>query len=93
MERTGKVYNFRLLYRENGKKRQRSFPIKKSVYEDKTTSLSASLFRFTDGIKSLNVVTDLKPLMKRKAQLWLISRKYHSSHCRCLEKHLRKWTN
>jgi preprotein translocase subunit SecA len=37
-----------------------TFPIIKSVYEDQNNQFERIVVPFTDGIKSLNVVTDLK---------------------------------
>jgi preprotein translocase subunit SecA len=61
MELTGK-YTKALKYYNEKCERGEAFPIVKNIYEDKTTSLRRIVVPFTDGVKSLNVVTDLKRL-------------------------------
>ncbi|MFH6971741.1 preprotein translocase subunit SecA [Flavobacterium petrolei] len=62
MELTGKVYKATLDYYTEKTERsaREAFPIIKSVYEDKNNQFERIVVPFTDGIKSLNVVTDLK---------------------------------
>ena len=62
MELTGKVYKAALeFYTEKTERSAReAFPIIKNVYEDKNNQFERIVVPFTDGIKSLNVVTDLK---------------------------------
>ena len=62
IELTGKVYKAALsFYTEKTERSAReAFPIIKNVYEDKTNQFERIVVPFTDGIKSLNVVTDLK---------------------------------
>lgn len=62
MELTGKVYKATLEYYTEKTERsaREAFPIIKSVYEDKNNQFERIVVPFTDGIKSLNVVTDLK---------------------------------
>ncbi len=62
IELTGKLYKAASVF--YGEKTERSareaFPIIKNVYEDKNNQFERIIVPFTDGIKSLNVVTDLK---------------------------------
>jgi preprotein translocase subunit SecA len=62
MELTGKIYKATLeFYNEKTERSAReAFPIIKNVYEDKNNQFERIVVPFTDGIKSLNVVTDLK---------------------------------
>ncbi len=62
IELTGKVYKSALeFYTEKTERSAReAFPIIKNVYEDNTNQFERIVVPFTDGIKSLNVVTDLK---------------------------------
>ena len=62
MELTGKIYKATLeFYTEKTERSAReAFPIIKNVYEDKNNQFERIVVPFTDGIKSLNVVTDLK---------------------------------
>ena len=62
IELTGKVYKSALaFYTEKTERSAReAFPIIKNVYEDKNNQFERIIVPFTDGIKSLNVVTDLK---------------------------------
>jgi len=62
IELTAKVYKAALsFYTEKTERSAReAFPIIKNVYEDKTNQFERIVVPFTDGIKSLNVVTDLK---------------------------------
>ncbi len=62
MELTGKIYKATLEYYTEKTERsaREAFPIIKSVYEDKNNQFQRIVVPFTDGIKSLNVVTDLK---------------------------------
>ncbi|HMK07165.1 MAG TPA: preprotein translocase subunit SecA, partial [Flavobacterium sp.] len=61
-ELTGKVYKAALeFYTEKTERSAReAFPIISNVYEDKNNQFERIVVPFTDGIKSLNVVTDLK---------------------------------
>lgn len=62
IELTGKVYKAALdFYTEKTERSAKeAFPIIKNVYEDNTNQFERIVVPFTDGIKSLNVVTDLK---------------------------------
>lgn len=62
IELTGKVYKAALaFYSEKTERSAReAFPIISNVYEDKNNQFERIIVPFTDGIKSLNVVTDLK---------------------------------
>jgi len=62
IELTGKVYKAALaFYTEKTERSAReAFPIISNVYEDKNNQFERIIVPFTDGIKSLNVVTDLK---------------------------------
>ena len=62
IELTGKVYKATLEYytEKTARSAREAFPIIKSVYEDKNNEFERIVVPFTDGIKSLNVVTDLK---------------------------------
>ena len=62
IELTGKVYKSALaFYTEKTERSAReAFPIIQNVYEDKSNQFERIIVPFTDGIKSLNVVTDLK---------------------------------
>ncbi|RTY87827.1 preprotein translocase subunit SecA [Flavobacterium sp. RSP15] len=62
MELTGKVYKATLEYytEKTVRSAREAFPIIKNVYEDKNNQFERIVVPFTDGIKSLNVVTDLK---------------------------------
>jgi preprotein translocase subunit SecA len=62
IELTAKVYKAAsLFYAEKTERSAReAFPIISNVYEDKNNQYERIIVPFTDGIKSLNVVTDLK---------------------------------
>ena len=62
IELTGKVYKAALAYYSEKTERsaREAFPIISNVYEDKNNQFERIIVPFTDGIKSLNVVTDLK---------------------------------
>ncbi len=62
VELTAKVYKAALaFYTEKTERSAReAFPIIQNVYEDKHNQFERIIVPFTDGIKSLNVVTDLK---------------------------------
>jgi preprotein translocase subunit SecA len=62
IELTGKVYKAALaFYTEKTERSAReAFPIISNVYEDKNNQFERIIVPFTDGLKSLNVVTDLK---------------------------------
>jgi preprotein translocase subunit SecA len=62
IELTGKVYKAALaFYTEKTERSAReAFPIISNVYLDKSNQYERIIVPFTDGIKSLNVVTDLK---------------------------------
>ena len=62
IELTGKIYKATLEYYTEKTERsaREAFPIIKSVYEDTNNQFERIVVPFTDGIKSLNVVTDLK---------------------------------
>jgi preprotein translocase subunit SecA len=62
MELTGKVYKEALKYYQEKTERsaREAFPIIKNVYEDKNNQFERIVVPFTDGVKSLSVVTDLK---------------------------------
>ena len=62
IELTAKVYKAAMaFYAEKTERSAReAFPIIQNVYEDKNNQFERIIVPFTDGIKSLNVVTDLK---------------------------------
>lgn len=62
IELTGKVYKAAMaFYTEKTERSAReAFPIIKNVFEDKNNQFERIIVPFTDGIKSLNVITDLK---------------------------------
>ena len=62
MEITGKIYKAALAhYKEKtDRNAKEAFPVIKNVYENKNNQYERIVVPFTDGIKSLNVVTDLK---------------------------------
>ncbi len=62
VELTGRVYKATLeFYTEKTERSAReAFPIIKNVFEDKNNQFERIVVPFTDGIKTLNVVTDLK---------------------------------
>ncbi|MBC7845657.1 MAG: preprotein translocase subunit SecA [Flavobacterium sp.] len=68
IELTGKVYKAALaFYSEKTERSAReAFPIISNVYEDKNNQFERIIVPFTDGIKSLNVVTDLKKAYETK---------------------------
>jgi preprotein translocase subunit SecA len=68
IELTGKVYKAALaFYSEKTERSAReAFPIISNVYEDKNNQFERIVVPFTDGIKSLNVVTDLKKAYETK---------------------------
>ncbi|MBQ0908168.1 preprotein translocase subunit SecA [Flavobacterium sp. F-328] len=59
---TNKLYKVTLEYytEKTARSAREAFPIIKSVYEDQNNQFERIVVPFTDGIKSLNVVTDLK---------------------------------
>ena len=62
IELTGKVYKAASAFYTEKTERsaKEAFPIIQNVYEDKNNKFERIIVPFTDGIKSLNVVTDLK---------------------------------
>ena len=68
IELTGKVYKAASqFYAEKTERSAReAFPIISNVYEDKNNQYERIIVPFTDGIKSLNVVTDLKKAYESK---------------------------
>lgn len=62
IELTGKIYKAALQYYTEKTERsaREALPIIKNVYEDKHNQFERIVVPFTDGAKSLNVVTDLK---------------------------------
>ena len=62
IELTGKVYKAALQYYSEKTERsaREGFPVVKDVYENKNNNFERIVVPFTDGIKTLNVVTDLK---------------------------------
>jgi preprotein translocase subunit SecA len=62
MEITGKIYKATLAYYEekNARDAREAFPIIKNVYENPNNQYERIVVPFSDGQKSLNVVTDLK---------------------------------
>ena len=62
MEITGKIYKAALAYyvEKNARDAREAFPIIKNVYENPTNQYERIVVPFSDGQKSLNVVTDLK---------------------------------
>jgi preprotein translocase subunit SecA len=68
IELTGKVYKAASqFYAEKTERSAReAFPIISGVYEDKNNHYERIVVPFTDGIKSLNVVTDLKKAYESK---------------------------
>jgi preprotein translocase subunit SecA len=62
IELTGKVYKEALKYYQEKTERsaREAFPIIKNIYEDKNNQFERIVVPFTDGVKSLSVVTDLK---------------------------------
>ncbi len=68
IELTGKVYKAASqFYTEKTERSAReAFPIISNVYEDKNNQYERIIVPFTDGIKSLNVVTDLKKAYETK---------------------------
>ena len=68
IELTGKVYKAAYaFYTEKTERSAReAFPIISNVYEDKNNQFERIIVPFTDGIKSLNVVTDLKKAYETK---------------------------
>ena len=68
VELTGKVYKAALaFYTEKTERSAReAFPIISKVYEEKNNQFERIIVPFTDGIKSLNVVTDLKKAYESK---------------------------
>jgi preprotein translocase subunit SecA len=62
MELTGKVYKAAMQYYTEKTERsaREAFPIIANVYEQEGNTFERIIVPFTDGIKSLNVVTDLK---------------------------------
>ena len=62
MEIAGKVYKAAYVYysEKNDRSAREAFPIIKNVYENPENRYERIVVPFTDGMKSLNVVTDLK---------------------------------
>jgi preprotein translocase subunit SecA len=62
IELTGKTYKAASDYytEKNSRDAQEAFPIIKNVYENPGNNFERIIVPFTDGVKSLNVVTDLK---------------------------------
>jgi preprotein translocase subunit SecA len=62
VEIAGKVYKSALEYytEKTNRSAREAFPIIKNVYENENNQFERIVVPFTDGIKSLNVVTDLK---------------------------------
>src|SRR5690606_41579000 len=62
MEIAGKVYRAAYVYysEKNDRSAREAFPNIKNVYEDTENRYERIVVPFTDGMKSLNVVTDLK---------------------------------
>ncbi len=62
MELTGKVYKAALAYytEKNERSAREAFPIIRNVFEDPNNQYERIVVPFTDGVKTLNVVTDLK---------------------------------
>ena len=62
MELTGKVYKEALKYYNEkcDRSAREAFPIVKNIFEDKDNQFERIVVPFTDGVKSLSVVTDLK---------------------------------
>ncbi len=62
IELTGKVYKAALQYYAEKTERsaREGFPVVKNVFEDKNNNFERIVVPFTDGIKTLNVVTDLQ---------------------------------
>ncbi|HLA56515.1 MAG TPA: preprotein translocase subunit SecA [Flavobacterium sp.] len=62
MELTGKVYKAALQYYTEKTERsaREAFPIIRNVFEEKNNQFERIVVPFTDGVKTLNVVTDLK---------------------------------
>ncbi len=62
MELTNKIYKAASLYyaEKTARSAREAFPIISNVYEDKNNQFERIVVPFTDGVKSLNVVTDLK---------------------------------
>lgn len=62
IELTGKIYKEALKYYTEKTERsaREAFPIIQNVYEDQNNQFERIVVPFTDGVKSLNVVTDLK---------------------------------
>src|SRR5690606_35373513 len=61
MEITGKVYKAAYAYyiEKNERSAREAFPVIKNVYENPENRYERIVVPFTDGMKSLNVVTDL----------------------------------
>ena len=68
IELTGKIYKATLAYYTEKTERsaREALPIIASVYEDKNNQYERIVVPFTDGIKTLNVVTDLKKAFDSK---------------------------
>jgi preprotein translocase subunit SecA len=62
MDITGKVYKAAMAYytEKTARSAREAFPIIASVYQNENNQFERIVVPFTDGIKSLNVVTDLK---------------------------------
>jgi preprotein translocase subunit SecA len=62
IELTGKIYKAALQYytEKTDRSAREALPIIKNVYEDKHNQFERIVVPFTDGVRSLNVVTDLK---------------------------------
>ncbi len=69
MELTGKVYKAALQYYTEKTERsaREAFPIIKNVFEQQGNQFERIVVPFTDGVKTLNVVTDLKKAYETEA--------------------------
>jgi preprotein translocase subunit SecA len=70
IEITGKTYKAAMAYysEKNTRDANEAFPIIKNVYENPNNTFERIIIPFTDGIKSLNVVTDLKKAYETHGQ-------------------------
>ena len=71
MELTGKIYKAASQYYAEKTERsaREAFPIIKNVFEDKNNQFERIVVPFSDGVKSLNVVTDLKKAYETEGKL------------------------
>jgi preprotein translocase subunit SecA len=62
IELTGKTYKAALIYytEKADRSAREAYPIIKNVFEDKTNNFERIVIPFSDGLKSLEVITDLK---------------------------------